>query len=57
MLFAMCGATETLLFKIADPRGVRSLGERASLSLGLFVLTAAVAGVPARATVTATPSS
>ena len=40
------GATETLLFKIADPRGVRSLGERASLSLGLFVLTAAVAGVP-----------
>lgn len=39
------GATETLLFKIADPRGVRSLGERASLSLGLFVLTAAVAGV------------
>jgi sn-glycerol 3-phosphate transport system permease protein len=39
------GATETLLFKIADPRGVRSLGDRASLSLGLFVLTAAVAGV------------
>jgi sn-glycerol 3-phosphate transport system permease protein len=39
------GATETLLFKIADPRGVRSLGERASLSLGLFVLTAAVAGI------------
>ncbi len=38
------GATETLLFKIADPRGVRSLGERASLSLGLFVLTAIVAG-------------
>jgi sn-glycerol 3-phosphate transport system permease protein len=38
------GATETLLFKIADPRGVRSLGERASLSLGLFVLTAVVAG-------------
>ena len=37
------GATETLLFKIADPRGVRSLGDRASLSLGLFVLTAAVA--------------
>lgn len=39
------GATETLLFKIADPRGVRSLGEKASLSLGLFVLTAVVAGV------------
>ena len=39
------GATETLLFKIADPRGVRGLGERASLSLGLFVLTAVVAGV------------
>ncbi len=38
------GSTETLLFKIADPRGVRSLGERASLSLGLFVLTAVVAG-------------
>lgn len=38
------GATETLLFKIADPRGVRSLGVRASLSLGLFVLTAIVAG-------------
>jgi sn-glycerol 3-phosphate transport system permease protein len=38
------GSTETLLFKIADPRGVRSLGTRASLSLGLFVLTAAVAG-------------
>jgi sn-glycerol 3-phosphate transport system permease protein len=38
-------ATETLLFKIADPRGVRGLGERASLSLGLFVLTAVVAGV------------
>ena len=39
------GSTETLLFKIADPRGVRSLGERGSLSLGLFVLTAAVAGL------------
>jgi sn-glycerol 3-phosphate transport system permease protein len=39
------GATETLLFKIADPRGVRNLGHRASLSLGLFVLTAAVAGL------------
>jgi len=38
------GSTETLLFKIADPRGVRSLGVRASLSLGLFVLTAIVAG-------------
>ena len=39
------GSTETLLFKIADPRGVRSLGERGSLSLGLFVLTAVVAGL------------
>lgn len=39
------GSTETLLFKIADPRGTRSLGERASLSLGLFVLTATVAGL------------
>ena len=38
------GATETLLFKIADPRGVRSLSDRASLSLGLFALTAVVAG-------------
>lgn len=39
------GSTETLLYKIADPRGVRSLGVKASLSLGLFVLTAVVAGV------------
>jgi sn-glycerol 3-phosphate transport system permease protein len=39
------GSTETLLFKIADPRGVRALGDRAALSLGLFVLTAAVAGL------------
>jgi sn-glycerol 3-phosphate transport system permease protein len=39
------GATETLLYKIADPRGIRSLGTRASLSIGLFVLTAGVAGV------------
>lgn len=38
------GATETLLFKIADPNGVRSLGTKASLSLGLFVLTAVVSG-------------
>jgi sn-glycerol 3-phosphate transport system permease protein len=38
------GATETLLFKIADPRGIRPLGVRASYSLGLFVLTAIVAG-------------
>lgn len=38
------GATETLLFKIADPTGVRSIGTKASLSLGLFVLTAVVAG-------------
>ncbi|MFM7063161.1 MAG: carbohydrate ABC transporter permease [Actinomycetes bacterium] len=39
------GATETLLYKIADPRGIRSLGTRASLSIGLFVLTAGVAGI------------
>ncbi|HTO00225.1 MAG TPA: sugar ABC transporter permease, partial [Microthrixaceae bacterium] len=38
------GATETLLYKIADPTGVRSIGTKASLSLGLFVLTALVAG-------------
>jgi len=38
-------ATETLLYKIADPRGIRSIGTRASLSIGLFVLTAGVAGV------------
>lgn len=38
-------ATETLLFKVADPKGVRTLSDRASLSLGLFVLTALVAGV------------
>ena len=38
-------ATETLLYKIADPRGIRSIGTRASLSIGLFVLTAGVAGI------------
>ena len=38
-------STETLLFKIADPRGVRSLGERGALSLGLFALTGAVAAI------------
>jgi sn-glycerol 3-phosphate transport system permease protein len=38
-------STETLLYKIADPRGIRGLGVRASLSLGLFVLTAGVASV------------
>lgn len=38
------GSTETLLFKIADPNGVRSIGAKASLSLGLFVLTGIVAG-------------
>jgi len=37
------GATETLLFKIADPKGIRSLDERAGLSIGLFLLTGAVA--------------
>lgn len=38
-------STETLLFKIADPRGVRSLGVRGALSLGLFVLTAVVSAI------------
>jgi sn-glycerol 3-phosphate transport system permease protein len=37
------GSTETLLFKIADPKGVQSLEVRAGLSIGLFVLTGAVA--------------
>ena len=36
-------ATETLLYKIADPQGIRSIGTKASMSLGLFVLTAVVA--------------
>ncbi len=38
-------STETLLFKIADPNGVRSVGTKASMSIGLFVLTAVVAGM------------
>ncbi len=38
-------ATETLLYKIADPQGIRSTGVKASMSLGLFVLTAAVAAM------------
>lgn len=38
-------STETLLFKVADPDGIRSLGTRASLSIGLFVLTGVVAAV------------
>ena len=38
-------ATETLLFKIADPQGIRPIGVKASMSLGLFVLTAAVAAL------------
>lgn len=37
------GATETLLFKIADPSGIRSTSTKSAMSLGLFVLTAAVA--------------
>ncbi|MBS1836362.1 MAG: sugar ABC transporter permease [Actinobacteria bacterium] len=37
------GATETLLFKIADPNGIRALDLRAGLSIGLFLLTGAVA--------------
>ncbi len=36
-------STQTLLFKIADPTGTRPTGVKASMSLGLFVLTAAVA--------------
>ena len=38
-------STETLLFKIADPQGIRPIGVKASMSLGLFVLTAAVAAL------------
>jgi len=38
-------ATQTLLYKIADPDGIRSVGVKASMSLGLFVLTAIVAGM------------
>jgi sn-glycerol 3-phosphate transport system permease protein len=38
-------STETLLYKIADPKGIRSLDLRAGLSIGLFVLTAVVAFV------------
>jgi len=37
------GATETLLFKIADPKGIRPLELRAGLSIGLFFLTGIVA--------------
>jgi sn-glycerol 3-phosphate transport system permease protein len=37
------GATETLLYKIADPKGVQTLQVRAGLSIGLFLLTGAVA--------------
>ncbi len=38
-------STETLLFKIADPRGIRSVGVKASMSIGLFALTAIVAAM------------
>ncbi|MBM3663790.1 MAG: sugar ABC transporter permease [Actinobacteria bacterium] len=38
-------ATETLLYKIADPKGVRGLDVRSGLSIGLFALTAIVAAV------------
>jgi sn-glycerol 3-phosphate transport system permease protein len=38
-------STETLLYKIADPQGIRSVGIKASMSLGLFALTAAVAAM------------
>jgi sn-glycerol 3-phosphate transport system permease protein len=39
------GSTETLLYKIADPKGIRSLDVRAAMSIGLFVLTGVVAAV------------
>jgi len=38
-------STETLLYKIADPKGTRSLDVRSGLSIGLFALTAVVAAV------------
>lgn len=38
-------ATETLLYKIADPQGIRPIGVKSAMSLGLFVLTAVVAAV------------
>lgn len=38
-------STQTLLYKIADPDGIRPIGVKASMSLGLFVLTAVVAGM------------
>jgi len=38
-------STETLLYKIADPKGIRSIDVRAALSIGLFVLTGVVAAV------------
>ena len=38
-------STQTLLFKIADPTGTRPVGVKASMSLGLFVITAAVAAL------------
>ena len=38
-------STQTLLFKIADPDGIRPIGVKASMSLGLFALTAVVAGL------------
>lgn len=38
-------STETLLYKIADPKGIRSISEKSAMSLGLFGLTAVVAAV------------
>jgi sn-glycerol 3-phosphate transport system permease protein len=38
-------STQTLLFKIADPDGIRPIGVKASMSLGLFAITAIVAGL------------
>lgn len=38
-------ATETLLYKIADPQGIRPIGVKSAMSLGLFVLTAVVAAL------------
>ena len=38
-------ATETVLFKIADPNGIRPIGVKAAMSLGLFALTAVAAAL------------
>ena len=43
MAFTVLLVAGNLLFKIADPKGIRPLHERAGLSLGLFALTGVVA--------------